>query len=123
MYYRVIIFNVITQSSGMMAFDFIHAGMLGGYTNDGEEELRRILDTLHKHKHNALPALRCVMYPLVSECIAKRFGNQFMSNTSGALHGRHMGIISGVREMRQSIDQELDQEEYKVAIEKWGLKE
>jgi ribulose 1,5-bisphosphate carboxylase large subunit-like protein len=114
-------FNVICQLAGMMGVDFIHAGMWGGYSSDDDQELRAILDTLHKY--NVMPALSCGMHPGLVNAIVRRFGNQFMANTGGALHGHPMGTRSGVRAMRQSIDQEFDQEEYKVAIEKWGVKE
>lgn len=114
-------FNVICQLAGMMGVDFIHSGMWGGYCDDEEEVLRQDLDMLHRH--NVMPALSCGMHPGIVNAITKRFGPNFLANTGGAIHGHPMGTGAGVRAMRQAIDQDLEKEEYRTAIEKWGLKE
>ena len=114
-------FNVICQLAGMMGVDFIHSGMWGGYCDDDETILHTNLDTLHKH--NVMPALSCGMHPGIVQAIHKRFGHDFLANTGGAIHGHPSGTGAGVRAMRQAIDNDIDKEEYLVAIEKWGLKE
>lgn len=114
-------FNVICQLAGMMGVDFIHSGMWGGYCDDDETILHTNLDTLHKH--NVMPALSCGMHPGIVQAIHKRFGHDFLANTGGAIHGHPSGTGAGVRAMRQAIDNDINKEEYLVAIEKWGLKE
>ena len=114
-------FNVICQLAGMMGVDFIHSGMWGGYCDDDETVLRTNLDTLHSH--NVMPALSCGMHPGIVQAIHKRFGHNFLANTGGAIHGHPQGTGAGVRAMRQAIDNEVDKEEYLLAVEKWGLKE
>lgn len=113
--------KVICQLAGMSGVDFIHAGMWGGYMSDDSEELKKILDVLHNHY--VVPALSCGMHPGIVNAIKTRFGCDFMANCGGAIHGHPGGSISGARAMRQAIDGELDNDEYKQAIQKWGLVE
>jgi ribulose-bisphosphate carboxylase large chain len=110
--------KVVCDLAGLMGVDFIHAGMFGGYLNATEEELRELLLVLHKH--GVMPALSCGMHPGLVQGLVRRFGNDFMANTGGAIHGHPMGTKSGAIAMRQAIDGDHG-EEYKVAVEKWGM--
>jgi len=112
-------FNVICQLAGLMGVDFIHCGMWGGYMSTDEEELQQILDILHKH--NVMPALSCGMHPGIVNAVKKRFGNDFLANCGGNIHGHPNGSKAGAQAMRSAIDQNFDCQEYKVAIQKWGL--
>ena len=69
-----------------------------------------------------MPALSCGMHPGLVQAINKRFGTDYMANVGGALHGHPDSTIGGSRAMRQSIDGNHG-EEYRTAIEKWGLTE
>ena len=62
------------------------------------------------------------MHPGLVNAVAGRFGNDFIANVGGAIHGHPMGTLAGARAMRQAIDKNFNQE-YNVAIEKWGLVE
>jgi ribulose 1,5-bisphosphate carboxylase large subunit-like protein len=110
-------FSVICQLAGMMGVDFIHAGMWGGYSCTDDDELHQVLNVLHKH--NVLPALSCGMHPGLVQPIVDRFGNSFMANTGGAIHGHPMGTKAGVIAMKQAIDKE-DGLEYQTARKVWG---
>jgi len=112
--------KVICQLAGLSGVDFIHAGMWGGYMSDDEEELRQVLEILHRH--NVIPALSCGMHPGVVNAIVKRFGNNFMANCGGSIHGHPGGTISGATAMKQAIDKTFGNE-YDEAIQKWGLTE
>jgi ribulose-bisphosphate carboxylase large chain len=112
-------FEVICQLAGMMGVDFMHAGMWGGYSNS--DDLDKVLDMLHKH--NVTPALSCGMHPGIVNAIKKRFGNDFMANVGGAIHGHPGGTFNGVVAMRAAIDGDLQNPQYLQAIEKWGLVE
>ena len=109
--------DVLCDLAGLMGVDFIHAGMWGGYLSDNEKDLSETLNILRKRR--VLPALSCGMNPGLVEAINKRFGNDYMANVGGAIHGHPGGSRSGAKAMRQSIDQN-HQEEYHQAIEKWG---
>jgi ribulose-bisphosphate carboxylase large chain len=110
--------KVICQLAGLSGVDFIHAGMWGGYMSDDEQELKEVLAVLHKH--NVIPALSCGMHPGIVNAIVKRFGNDFMANCGGSIHGHPGGTIAGAMGMKQSIDK-IFGPEYNQAIEKWGL--
>ena len=112
-------FKVICKLAGMMGVDFIHSGMWGGYSNTEEQELKDTFDTLHYY--NTMPALSCGMHPGLVKAIEAKFGKDFLANCGGAIHGHPMGTHAGTLAMRQAIDGDTDAEEYKMAIEKWGL--
>ena len=63
--------KVICQLAGLSGVDFIHAGMWGGYMNDDEKELKKIIEILHEY--NVIPALSCGMHPGIVNAITKRF--------------------------------------------------
>jgi len=109
---------VICDLAGLMGVDFIHAGMWGGYLNETEEELRTVMDVLHNR--SVMPALSCGMHPGLIKATNSKFGNDYMANVGGAIHGHPNGSLGGARAMRQAIDSNHG-EEYKLAIEKWGL--
>jgi len=112
--------NVVCDLAGLMGVDFIHAGMSGGYSTTSDLELRLAIDRLHKR--NVMPALSCGMHPGLVQSINGKFGLDYMANVGGAIHGHPMGTSGGARAMRQAIDG-CHGDEYKLAIEKWGLYE
>ncbi len=109
---------VICKLAGMMGVDSIHAGMWGGYLSDSEDDLKRTIKELHNH--NVAPALSCGMHPGLVQANVRLFGNDFIANVGGAIHGHPGGTLSGAKAMRQSIDK-IYKEEYEQAISKWGL--
>jgi ribulose-bisphosphate carboxylase large chain len=113
---------VICKMAGWSGVDSIHAGMLGGYMNQNERELRDALDVLWKY--NIVPALSCGMHPGLVQYVNNSLNSfDWMANVGGAMHGHPMGTLSGGLAMKQSIDKEYDSVEFKMAIEKWGSKE
>jgi ribulose-bisphosphate carboxylase large chain len=113
---------VICKIAGWSGADSIHAGMIGGYMNQDDEELNDALKVLWHY--NIVPALSCGMHPGLVQYINDLLKTyDWMANVGGALHGHPMGTLSGGLAMRQAIDGNLDNEEYKSAIEKWGIKE
>jgi ribulose-bisphosphate carboxylase large chain len=111
--------SVICQLAGMMGVDTIHAGMWGGYLSDDEINLESIISNLNKD--NVVPALSCGMHPGLVQATRDRFGEDFIANVGGAIHGHPMGTKAGALAMRQSIDGRNHEKEYMEAIKKWGL--
>ena len=109
---------VICKLAGMMGVDSIHSGMWGGYLSDSEDDLKRTIQELHNH--NVVPALSCGMHPGLVKANKNLFGNDFIANVGGAIHGHPGGTLSGAKAMRQAIDENY-KEEYEQAISKWGL--
>lgn len=109
--------NVICQLAGMMGVDFIHAGMIGGYSNSDKVEMRKVLKTLHDQQ--VMPALSCGMHPGLVDYVVEQAGNDVLLNCGGAIHGHPGGTLAGVKAMRQAIDKNYG-DEYYTAIKKWG---
>ncbi len=109
---------VITQLAALMGVDTIHAGMWGGYLNEDEVSLRKIVTNLNKN--SVMPALSCGMHPGLVQATISKFGNEFIANVGGAIHGHPDGTKSGALAMRQAIDKNY-QIEYEQAIAKWGI--
>jgi ribulose-bisphosphate carboxylase large chain len=107
--------NVICKLAGMSGVDFIHAGMLGGYSNS--DDMPEVIKTLHSYK--VMPALSCGMHPGLVDWVVKQVGNDVLLNCGGAIHGHPGGTIAGAKAMRQAIDHSYDSE-YRAAINKWG---
>lgn len=115
---------VICQLATMMGVDTIQTGMIGGYSNDDPEELSRCLKILRARKflaRNTLPVLSCGMHPGLVNKVTSMVGNDYMANVGGAIHGHPNGSRGGAVAMRSAIDGDYNNEEYKQAIQKWGL--
>ena len=111
--------SVICYLAGLMGVDSIHAGMSGGYmTQDKDNSLSDIMDILDIN--NVTPALSCGMHPGLVESIRAEYGNDWMANVGGAIHGHPSGTRAGALAMRQAIDK-TGGAEYEAAILKWGL--
>lgn len=112
-----IAWNVICKIATWSGVDFIHAGMLGGYSSDNETMLLEALNTLRNG--HVLPALSCGMHPGLVEALRNKIGNDWMANCGGSIHGHPRGTAAGVRAMRQSIDRDYGAD-YTEAINTWG---
>jgi len=113
---------VICKIAGWSGVDSIHAGMIGGYMNQDDQEIKDTLDVLWHY--NIVPALSCGMHPGLVEYITESIHNvDWMANVGGAMHGHPMGTRAGGLAMKQAINGELEGEEYLCAIEKWGRRD
>jgi ribulose-bisphosphate carboxylase large chain len=113
---------VICKIAGWSGADSIHAGMIGGYMNQDDQELSDALKVLWDY--NIVPALSCGMHPGLVQYVNELLNsNDWMANVGGAMHGHPMGTLSGGLAMKQAINKEFDQPEYLAAIQKWGKKE
>lgn len=111
---------VICKIAGWSGVDSIHAGMIGGYMNQSDRELKDALNVLWNY--NIIPALSCGMHPGLVQYVNDTLqSNDWMANVGGAMHGHPMGTLSGGLAMKQAINKEYDAIEYKVAIDKWGI--
>jgi len=109
---------VICKLASMMGVDTIQTGMIGGYSNDDEEELLSAINILRLG--NTTPVLSCGFHPGLVEYVTNTVGYDYMVNAGGSIHGHPLGTTSGARAMRQAIDKNYGNE-YNLAIEKWGL--
>jgi ribulose-bisphosphate carboxylase large chain len=113
---------VICKIAGWSGADSIHAGMIGGYMNQDDEELFDALKVLWQY--NIVPALSCGMHPGLVQYINDLLKSKdWMANVGGAMHGHPMGTLSGGKAMRQAIDGNINNPEYEEAIKKWGFRD
>jgi ribulose-bisphosphate carboxylase large chain len=108
---------VICKLATMMGVDTIQTGMIGGYSNDDQEEILQCVKILREG--NTLPALSCGMHPGLVEKINSIVGVDYLANSGGAVHGHPSGTTAGAKAMRQAIDK-VHGPEYEIAIKKWG---
>lgn len=94
--------NVICKLAGLAGVDTIHAGMLGGYSNDDEKEMLVAIKTLRDA--NVCPALSCGMTAEIVPQIVAKIGNDWMANSGGAIHSDPKGTQAGAMKIRNAID-------------------
>ena len=85
--------------------------------DEDENDLKQTLKILRDSE--VMPSLSCGMHAGLIQAINKRFGVDYMANAGGAIHGHPSGTLSGVKAIRQSIDDNHGKE-YDEAIKKWG---
>lgn len=113
---------VICKIAGWSGVDSIHAGMIGGYMNQDDQEIKDTLEVLWHY--NIVPALSCGMHPGLVEYINETIHSvDWMANVGGAMHGHPMGTRAGGLAMKQAINGEQDGKEYLCAVEKWGRRD
>lgn len=110
--------SVICQLATMMGVDTIQTGMVGGYSNDDPKEIMDCINILREG--NTVPALSCGLHPGLIDKITSLVGNDYLGNAGGAIHGHPEGTIAGAKAMRQAVDKTYG-EEFKTAIDKWGI--
>ena len=109
---------VICQLATMMGVDTIHIGMLGGYSNDSEQTIKKAYETVIKG--NTMPTLSCGMHPGLVHSTVQSVGIDFIANVGGAIHSHPGGTLAGAKAMRQAID-DVPGPEFKQAVNKWGV--
>lgn len=113
---------VICKIAGWSGADSIHAGMIGGYMNQDDQELTDALKVLWNY--NIVPALSCGMHPGLVDFVKESINSvDWMANVGGAMHGHPQGTLAGGKAMIQAINGNTSEPEYLAAIEKWGRKE
>ena len=109
--------KVMCYLATLMGVDTIQTGMIGGYSNDAENDVLDCIETLRSG--NTLPTLSCGMHAGLIDHITKIVGNDYLANAGGAVHGHPNGTSAGAKAIRQAIDKNYSIE-YEVAINKWG---
>jgi ribulose 1,5-bisphosphate carboxylase large subunit-like protein len=105
------------QLATLMGADTIQTGMVGGYSNDDPEEIKKCIEILTAG--NTVPALSCGMHPGLVDRVTEIAGIDYLANAGGAVHGHPGGTIAGASAMRQAVDKNYGPE-YEQAIAKWG---
>ena len=110
--------KVICKLATMSGVDTIHIGMLGGYADDSQEEIKDIYSNVVEA--GTMPALSCGMHPGLVHSTVQTVGIDFIANVGGAIHSHPGGTLAGAKAMRQAIDDEPGPE-FVQATNKWGV--
>jgi ribulose-bisphosphate carboxylase large chain len=110
--------KVMCQLATLMGVDTIQTGMIGGYSNDNQNDILECIKTLHQG--NTIPALSCGFHPGLVDYVTQVAGVDYLANVGGAIHGHPEGTLAGTMAMRQAIDNKPSKEYY-TAINKWGM--
>ena len=94
--------SVICKLAAASGVDSIHVGMIGGYLNDDEVYIKKIVNNLRKY--NVLPTLSCGLNADSIPELNKIIGNDYIANVGGAIHSHPKGSMIGAKEIRKAID-------------------
>lgn len=94
--------SVLCYLAGLCGVDTAHVGMIGGYLNDDEEDIKKAISVLRKE--NVVPALSCGMNPDLVAPITEKIGIDWMANVGGFIHSDPGGTQAGAMKMRKAID-------------------
>jgi len=115
-------FSVLCQLARLAGADFIHAGMMGGYLDEGEDVMLSRLEILRGPLYglkNTMPSLSCGATPGMVEHLWERLGADIMVSSGGCLHGHPMGTRAGAKAFRDAAERR-NSPELDAAIATWG---
>lgn len=115
-------FTVWCQLVRLAGADFIHAGMMGGYLDEGKATMTRRMEVLRDEMaglNSVMPSLSCGATPGMVEYLAKQLGQEIMVSAGGCLHGHPMGTYAGAKAFRDAAEGR-DSPELATAIATWG---
>ncbi len=102
--------KVIAKVARIIGVDQLHVGTVVGKMSETREEvsenceaLRTELDCLR----NVLPVASGGLYPGLVPALMSFFGNDFVIQAGGGIHGHTEGTVSGAMAMRQAVDATL----------------
>lgn len=128
-------FSLLCKIIRLIGCDFTHVGMWGGYMSESEDDIKDRLNALQGNwclYPKVIPSFSCGAHPGMVQALIRRFGNNIMISSGGAIHGHPMGTEAGARAFRQAIDQKLNPggtpidknqnlPELAAAIATWGM--
>jgi ribulose 1,5-bisphosphate carboxylase large subunit-like protein len=100
-------FSVWCQLIRMAGADITHAGMLGGYHDCGEAEMKLRIKALGAGSPNGratLPSLSCGAKPEMVEGIVEILGSDVMISAGGSIHGHPQGSRAGAYAFRLAAE-------------------
>jgi len=124
--------RVIANISRIIGVDQLHVGTAVGKMSETKSEVldncERLKDTLYDCKP-VLPVASGGLHPGLVPSLIEIFGNDFVIQAGGGIHGHRNGTTAGAKAMRQAVDAEIQavplrefaktHEELKVALDMW----
>ena len=123
----------IAKVARIIGVDQLHVGTVVGKMSEMEREVLENIDALKMPMDGlktVLPVASGGLHPRLVPVLIDTFGNDFVVQAGGGIHGHKNGTTSGARAMRQAVDATLNGktlEEYaethrelKAALELWN---
>jgi ribulose-bisphosphate carboxylase large chain len=113
-----IAFRVIAKTARAIGVDQLHVGTVVGKMSETKEEVLQNLDALKTEMSGFKPVMPVAsggLHPRLVPLLIETFGNDFIIQAGGGIHGHKDGTRSGATAMRQAVDATLNRkslEEY-----------
>ncbi|NWG08790.1 MAG: ribulose-bisphosphate carboxylase large subunit, partial [Nitrososphaerales archaeon] len=98
---------VISKLARVVGIDQIHVGAVVGKMSEVREEVLKNCSALRDEMDGlkrVLPVASGGLHPRLIPSLIKIFGNDFVIQAGGGIHGHRDGTVSGARAMRQALD-------------------
>ena len=124
--------KVIAKVARIIGVDQLHVGTVVGKMSETKEEVAENCEALKTDMHGinkVLPVASGGLYPGLVPALMKFFGNDFVIQAGGGIHGHTNGTVSGATALRQAVDATLQgislkdyaktHKELQVALDIW----
>jgi len=124
--------KVIAKVARIIGVDQLHVGTVVGKMSETQEEVSENCEALRTELdglRNVLPVASGGLYPGLVPALMSFFGNDFVIQAGGGIHGHTEGTVSGALAMRQAVDATLHsvslteyaetRKELRAALEIW----
>ena len=124
--------RTIAKIARVIGIDQLHVGTVVGKMSETQQEVLENIAALTTPMNGLKPVLPVAsggLHPRLVPALVKTFGNDFVIQAGGGIHGHKQGTISGARAMRQAVDGTLkgqtleeysqNQKELRLALEQW----
>jgi ribulose-bisphosphate carboxylase large chain len=125
--------KVIAKVARMIGVDQLHVGTVVGKMSETKDEVRENCEALKIEMSGLKPVLPVAsggLHPGLVPSLMELFGNDFVIQAGGGIHGHSGGTVAGAKAMRQAVEATLERvplEEYtrshvelKTALRIWG---
>jgi ribulose-bisphosphate carboxylase large chain len=124
--------RVLSKVARMIGVDQLHVGTVVGKMFETKEEVAQNCEALKTGTIKLKPVLPVAsggLYPGVVPALVEFFGNDFVIQAGGGIHGHKDGTVAGAKAMRQAVEATLrgvtlsefaeKHRELKAALEMW----
>jgi len=125
--------RVLAKLARMIGVDQLHVGTVVGKMSETREEVAENCEALKMKIGGLKPVMPVAsggLYPGLVPTLMRFFGEDFVIQAGGGIHGHRDGTISGARAMRQAVEATLEgtslkafaenHAELRAALETWG---
>ncbi len=125
--------RTLAKVSRIIGVDQLHVGSGVGKMSETKSDVRSNITALKMPMHGLKPVLPVAsggLHPKLVPNLMGIFGNDFVIQAGGGIHGHRQGTLAGARAMRQAVDATLEgiplrrfaetHDELKTAIEAWN---